>query len=323
LSPSTTQVVTRGTPFAVTMKTESWDPAYGTAKFEFEGDLPEGLTIDAASGAMKWNPPESIPVGEYKVRVVAVGSNDGKRVPNELTLKLRNANRPPVFKPLENPAAFLGRQLSVEVAATDPDESDRLTYSLTGQALAGAAIDARTGRLTWTPSEDLEPGSFRVEVTVTDNGDPPKNAKKPLTIATTEDAAQFTRLTTIFSVNGDRQARFFDQSVGRTTALRLNEEFKFADIAGKIVELESDRIIFETGGQRMQLELGMSIREMKPAPAAAAPPTNSQAPASDSPPAPPVAAPIEEPARPAGSVSAPTSTSTVAQALTRAGSRRR
>jgi hypothetical protein len=270
---------------------------------------------------MKWSPPENIPVGEYKVRVVAVGSNDGKRVPTELTLKLRNANRPPVFKPLENPAAFLGRQLSVEVAATDPDESDRLTYSLTGQALAGAAIDPRTGRLTWTPSEDLEPGSFRVEVTVTDNGDPPKNAKKPITISASEDAAQFTRLTTIFSVNGDRQARFFDQSVGKTTALRQNDEFRFADIKGRIVELQSDRIVFETDGKRMQLELGMAVREMKPA--APAPPTNGPSPTSDSPPAPPEAAPIEEPARPGGSVSVPISTSTVARAVTDAASRPR
>lgn len=304
LSPSSTQLVTRGTPFSVTMKTESWDPAYGTAKFEFEGDIPEGLTIDAASGAMKWSPPDSILPGEYKVRVVAVGSNEGKRVPTELTLKLRNANRPPVFNPVDNPTAFLGRQLSLDVAASDPDETDRLTYSLTGQALAGATIDARTGRFTWTPAEDLEPGTVRVEVTATDNGDPPKNAKKTLSITTAEDAAQFTRLTTIFSVNGDRHARFFDQSVGKTTALRLNDDFKFADIQGKVVELEADRIVVETGGKRMQLELGMAVRDMKPAPPPAAS-ANPPGPASKVPPNPPVAAPGEESTPNGSSVSTP------------------
>ena len=61
-------------------------------------------------------------------------------------------NEAPEIGPLTNRTVGAGVELRADIAAADP-EGQPVAFSLAGAAPAGAAIDARTGLFTWTPTE--------------------------------------------------------------------------------------------------------------------------------------------------------------------------
>ncbi|MEZ6130700.1 MAG: putative Ig domain-containing protein [Planctomycetaceae bacterium] len=74
-------------------------------------------------------------------------------------------NRPPVLSNIANQTATTSTLVQFDAMATDPD-NDALTYSLVTTGLPGSpAINATTGRFTWTPPAA---GTFNVEVRVSD-----------------------------------------------------------------------------------------------------------------------------------------------------------
>jgi hypothetical protein len=288
LSPSGVQLIAKGSPSNLTIKAETWDPALGTPQFAFEGEAPKGATLDAKTGAFKWTPESDLEPGEYKVHIVATASDDPEaKFSTELVFKVREANRAPKFKKTETAVAYLGRPMSIDLSAEDPDAGDRIRYSLTGEKLEGAELDARSGKLTWTPTEDLEAKEYKIEVTATDNGNPPLTDKKTLTIITEEDAARFTKLVRIVSIDGDRHAGFYDSSINKSTVVHLNESFRFADVKATVVEIAPEYIVFDAAGARMRLDLGKTLRDMTPVAGAAASSGSKSSVESDRPPAPP------------------------------------
>jgi hypothetical protein len=274
VTPSGTQEVVRGKPLAITLGVQSWNPIWGAAAFELQGDIPEGMTLDRTTGDLKWSPSKDLPAGEYKVQVAAIASAAvDQRVNSELTLKLKNPNEPPKFKPLDAPKAWLGRPLTLTAAAEDPDEKDRLRYRLTGTPPAGARINERTGQIDWTPSEDLAAGDYKIEVTVTDNGEPPLSEKKTIDIKAEDDAARFTELTGVVEINGVKQARLHNKLTNKVTPVYVGDTFQFSEVTGKVLEIGRDFIIVDSNGSRMRLGLELehpSIRNMTPAPPASA-----------------------------------------------------
>ncbi len=268
LSTSGSLVLTKGTPWSATAKVDGWDPEAGAARFLVEGEAPEGLTLDEKSGAIKWSPAKDFPSGEYKVSIAAIGSyNENVKVATQVSVRVRDANLPPKFPDVRPPTAYLSRPWVLDLAAIDPDPNDRLKYALTGTPPMGAAIDA-SGKITWTPPEDLDPGDVPLTVTVTDSGDPPLTATKSLTIRVEEDAARFTRFVGVVTEDGEQEAWFFDPSVNRKTRLKVGSLFKFADIDGTLESIQEngDYVVLATGGKRMRLMSGQTIRDMSPAP---------------------------------------------------------
>jgi hypothetical protein len=82
------------------------------------------------------------------------------------------ANHPPVLSgvPAGTQNVSLGKSITFQAAATDPDAADTLTFSLQGSVPAGATINAQ-GAFAWTPlATQLGPSTFTVRVT--DNGTP-------------------------------------------------------------------------------------------------------------------------------------------------------
>ena len=61
-------------------------------------------------------------------------------------------NEAPEIGPLPNRTVGVGVELRADIAAADP-EGQPVTFSLAGAVPAGAAIDARAGLFTWTPTE--------------------------------------------------------------------------------------------------------------------------------------------------------------------------
>src|SRR5439155_10436463 len=85
-------------------------------------------------------------------------------------------------------------------------------------APAGAAINASTGVLSWTPSEAQGPGDYSVTVRVTDDGTPALQASRTFAIHVAE-------------VNATPElAPIADQNVGEGTLLTLTASATDADL---------------------------------------------------------------------------------------------
>ena len=99
---------------------------------------------------------------------------------------LAGANRPPTISPIGNQTVAEETLLSFTVTATDRDEGQSVTYSLSPDAPAGASVDAQTGLFTWTPSEAQGPGVHSFALRATDNGLPPRSAAERILVTVTE-----------------------------------------------------------------------------------------------------------------------------------------
>ncbi|HMS55912.1 MAG TPA: putative Ig domain-containing protein [Fimbriimonadaceae bacterium] len=140
-----------------------------TLTFSLDG-APDGATIDETTGEFSWTPTEP---GEFSFDVVVTDDGDPEMSDSEtITIIVTGApNQPPVLEPIGAQTIDELQPLSIDANATDPDQGQTLTYSLTN-APAGMTIDPANGQITFTPTEAQGPGLFTVTVTVTDDGDP-------------------------------------------------------------------------------------------------------------------------------------------------------
>ncbi|NLX56285.1 MAG: hypothetical protein GXY58_14345, partial [Planctomycetaceae bacterium] len=98
-----------------------------------------------------------IPVGKYLTgsfdRLVFVGDDDAQALADHRfsNIRLTNLNRAPTITSTPVTSATPATPYSYDVAATDPDVGDTLTYSLV-TAPSGMTINSSTGLLQWTPT---------------------------------------------------------------------------------------------------------------------------------------------------------------------------
>jgi len=161
-------------------------------RFSLGGSVPPGAVIDPVSGEFSWTPTEAQGPGVFPITVVA--TDDGipalssSRV---FAVTVLEANSPPALAAIPNQTVAEETTLTFTAVATDPDlPANPLTYSLAGTVPEGAAIDPATGVFTWTPTEAQGPGTYTVEVVVTDASSdtraPQLADRKPVSIAVTE-----------------------------------------------------------------------------------------------------------------------------------------
>jgi len=89
-----------------------------------------------------------------------------------------DTNHPPEITSSPVTSATKDEPYSYDVNATDPDDGDTLTYSLTTKP-TGMAINSSTGVITWTPTST---GDYNVIVKVADNGSPVLSDTQSFTI---------------------------------------------------------------------------------------------------------------------------------------------
>ncbi|WP_017327146.1 putative Ig domain-containing protein [Synechococcus sp. PCC 7336] len=113
------------------------------------GVRPDGLTIDAETGRVRWNPTAE-QLGEHRVEVQVL-DDSGALAVQAFTLVVEEApiNQAPTITSTPIFASDIDRPYRYQVEAVDPDLGDRLTFSLL-EAPAGVTIDADTGLLEWT-----------------------------------------------------------------------------------------------------------------------------------------------------------------------------
>jgi RHS repeat-associated protein len=189
-SPPTTLVIENS---LFSYDVEALDPDDGALVFSL-GQAPPGMTIDAASGLIRWTPDTSNPP-QVSVQVV-VEDGRGGTGSQSFTITVQDVNDPPVF----TTTPVLGGQERAEYrydADTTDEEGDPVTYSLLVSP-AGMTIEATTGLVLWTPAVG-ESGSHPVSIAATDSkgaamvqsytliirqgNQPPEIKSTPLTVA--------------------------------------------------------------------------------------------------------------------------------------------
>ena len=133
---------------------------------------PAGASIEPATGVFNWTPTETQGpfTGTISVRVTDSGTPIG-RASQDVNVTVEEANIAPVLGALSDQIVSVGDILTVEANATDADlPPNALTFSLTADAPAGAAINATTGVFTWTPTLNQVSPATTVTVVATDNG---------------------------------------------------------------------------------------------------------------------------------------------------------
>lgn len=141
-------------------------------------NAPNGMTINAATGAITWTPTEQQGPGDYTVTVRVTdsgGTANGGIDFDEATymLHVNEVNTLPELAPISNQTIDEMAPFTITASATDDDiPQNTLTFSVvTGPA--GLTIGASTGIIDWTPTEAQGPGVYSVTIRVTDNGNPP------------------------------------------------------------------------------------------------------------------------------------------------------
>jgi hypothetical protein len=99
---------------------------------------------------------------------------------------VNSANQSPVLTAIGNKSVAESALLTFQAIATDPDAGQSLTFSLSTDAPAGAAISPTSGVFTWTPSEAEGPGNYSFNVRVADNGVPSRSAFERITVTVSE-----------------------------------------------------------------------------------------------------------------------------------------
>lgn len=129
--------------------------------------FPAGMTINASTGAITWDPGDN-PSPNNTVTVHVEQLNNASLFDDEtFELDVNVANDPPEFSSVPgNPQNINENDIfSFDVDATDP-EGNTLTYSLPS-APTGMSIDGSTGVITWDTGDD-PPSTFDVDVRVQD-----------------------------------------------------------------------------------------------------------------------------------------------------------
>ncbi len=160
---------------------ESWQTLTVTASSDNPGLIANptvSYTSPNATGTLRFTPTVN-GIGTAKITVTVKDSggtaNGGQdSTTNWFTITVNTVNRPPVLASIPPQTVTEGQLLTFTATATDPDvPPQKLTFTLGGNAPAGATIDPVSGVFRWTPPIGLGGSTQSVTVVVTDNGTPP------------------------------------------------------------------------------------------------------------------------------------------------------
>lgn len=128
--------------------------------------LPEGATFDAATLTMNWTPTYD-QSGEY---AITFSVSDGEfKVDQPVTITVNHVNRAPELAAVETQTLDENKAWSLALNASDPDTEDagKITVAVSNLP-QGAAFDAASNTISWTPTYDQSGTYPGITVTVTD-----------------------------------------------------------------------------------------------------------------------------------------------------------
>lgn len=167
------QIVDEGSPLRLELKGS--DPEGAPVRYSLVTEAPAGLTLDAVTGVLRWTPTEEQGPGNYPL-IVRVTEQSAQSQTAQVTFSVivREANQPPSLEPLPSLVRFEGDVVEWVAGGTDPDRpAQELSYAAAPGAVPGkVAVEAATGRITWTLPEDIGATNLSLVVRVGDGGSP-------------------------------------------------------------------------------------------------------------------------------------------------------
>ena len=180
------QTVDEGRPFTFTVHAADPDTPPAAITYSLEGNLPSGISIESATGIIRWTPTEELGPATYVLIVRATESSaGGLSAVQSFGLTVNEVNQAPVLGALQDFTVEEGSVVTFPATATDADlPKQALTYALGAGAPAGAAVDANSGIFTWSTPDDTGPTTNTIALTVTDNGPGNLTDTKSFTVIT-------------------------------------------------------------------------------------------------------------------------------------------
>jgi len=193
-NPSAPRITTSPSTEAVTgilyvYQPAATDPDGDVLSFVLD-PAPAGMTLDAATGRIRWTPALD-QVGQHSVGL-SVGDGRGGETRQSFTVVVRDAataNLPPVIESTPPGFALVGRLFRYDVDALDP-EGETFAFSL-GTGPVGASIQAASGVVEWTPKA-ADVGTHVVGVRATDSRGASGNQVFEVRVRTTNALPQIT-----------------------------------------------------------------------------------------------------------------------------------
>lgn len=163
------QVVTAGQPFD--LQIEASDPNGDPLSYALRGDELAGATLGADTGLFTWTPAVELAGSSFNVEIVVSDGNNETAVPVKFVVRepgnVNPGNLPPVIQDIPDAELRVGEAFELQLVVED-EMPDSLTYLIAGTAPIGAALDANTGRFTWTPVAEQADQAIRVVFRVSD-----------------------------------------------------------------------------------------------------------------------------------------------------------
>jgi hypothetical protein len=155
---------------------QAFDQGHGVSPKQFGRiDIDGNGAVDAVDVQLGINGALGISIGSFNADV----NNDGDvnavdvQVVINAALGILPENLAPIITSQPIYLAYPGFAIALPIAATDPENTD-LTF-VASSAPAGASLDAITGMVTWTPTDD-DIGPAYIQFTVSDEGDPAESS---------------------------------------------------------------------------------------------------------------------------------------------------
>lgn len=161
-------------------------------------------------------------------------------------------------------------------------------FELGKETPEGLRIDAKTGEMTWSPSEEFPAGDYTVTVSVRAPSATEPAVSRTFRATLQEDTAAFTYLVASVAQDDRPEAWLYDRLNNRRMIVTDGTKFQVADIAGQVKEVGREHLLFESDGKTWRLDLGENLRAMQPVETPATVPAETE-------PTIPVSAPLPPP----------------------------
>ncbi len=142
------QQVQVGIPVSLALKAH--DPDGDPLEYGIAGQAPPQSQMDSKTGVFTWTPPKT---AEGTIVVVAFVVSDGT-YKDQMEVRFLVGDvagaHPPVFDPVPDLQASVGKEVRFTVRATDPD-GQAVTLALDAGKPEGATFEAGAGEFRWTP----------------------------------------------------------------------------------------------------------------------------------------------------------------------------
>lgn len=245
----------------------SWSgfPPQAKLTVSLTGEKPAGLEYDESARELIWQTEAETPLKEHPLALTVSSNGSETSIRKEFVIDVRLPNASPNVQQPPSQNVFAGGMWQYQLQASDPDQPKQsLTYRIEGSPPSGLQLDSRSGRLQWTPAEDQVGLEIRLNIVVSDNGSPSKEARTSFNINVKPDLEPTTQLVGCLQVDGEWTAWFREKSSQDRFQLQLGDRLDVSRFQAKISEINVDRIILENENGQQVLRVGKLLTERQP-----------------------------------------------------------